>query len=372
MRAPGGLEKALAPVSFEAIPGFGRDDLDAAFTVFRRSAARLLSGAPEQRPACPPPPGLIAAARAALAEENIGRENAGPAFFRRWFHPFALTENGFVTAYYEPEIEARLVPEPGFETPVLSRPPDLVTLNETPLRPPGGGTLTSARRLPDGRLVPFPDRRAIETAGAAHGAAPLAFVRDPVELFFMQVQGSARLVLRDGTTLALTYDGRNGWPYTSIGRLAIARGLMREEEMSLEKLKATLRAMGLGPDQPGQRLAHQNQSYVFFRIDESEDRRLGPIGGQGCALTPLRAIAVDRSMWSYGLPFWIATRVPWEGEAETGFDRLMIAQDTGSAILGAARADLFFGAGARAGSLAGRVRHDARFTVLLPREEPAP
>jgi membrane-bound lytic murein transglycosylase A len=117
---------------------------------------------------------------------------------------------------------------------------------------------------------------------------------------------------------------------------------------------------------------HENLSYVFFRIDDSDDRRRGPIGGEGCALTPLRSIAVDRSIWSYGLPFWIATRVPWESEAETGFQRLMIAQDTGSAILGAARADLFFGAGDLAGARAGRVRHDADFTVLLPRADRAP
>ncbi|CAJ0887546.1 membrane-bound lytic murein transglycosylase A [freshwater sediment metagenome] len=362
MRPPEGL----SPVAFEALDGFGGDDLDAAFAVFRRSAALLLSGAAEQRPACAPSAGLIAAARAALDGEDAS------GFFRRWFSPWCLPHKGFLTAYYEPEIDARLAPEPGFETPALSRPPDLVTLNERPLRLPAGETLTSARRLSDGSLVPYPVRRAIETEGAASGAVPLAWLRDPVELFFVQVQGSARLRLADGTTLALTYDGRNGWPYTSIGRLAIERGLIREEDMSLERLKRQLRGMGLAPDQPGRRLMHENRSYVFFHIDESDDRRSGPIGGEGCALAPLRSIAVDRSIWSYGLPFWIAARVPWESEAETRFDRLMIAQDTGSAILGPARADLFFGAGARAGSLAGRVRHDADFTVLLPRADVAP
>ncbi|MGJ0508049.1 MAG: murein transglycosylase A [Methylocystis sp.] len=358
MRAPGDL----APVAFEAVPGFDEDDLDAAFAVFRRSAARLLGGEAEQRPACPPPAGLIDAARAALRADCRGGD-----FFRRWFAPWRLPQPGFVTAYYEPEIEARLAPEPGFETPALSRPPDLVTLNDAPLRLASGEALAGARRLPGGALAPYPDRRAIETRDAATGAVPLAWLRDPVELFFIQVQGSARLRLDDGTTLALTYDGRNGWPYTSIGRLAIERGLIPEPEMSLVRLKRQLRDMGLAPDAPGRRLMHENHSYVFFRIDDSEDRRLGPIGGEGCALTPLRAIAVDRSIWCYGLPFWIATRVPWESEAETGLNRLMIAQDTGSAILGAARADLFFGSGARAGALAGRVRHAAEFTVLLPR-----
>ncbi len=363
MRAPGDL----APVSFEAIPGLEREDLDAAFSVFRRSAARLVAAAAEQRPACPPSPGLIAAARAGLEADASGAE-----FFRRWLQPFHLPKKGFVTAYYEPEVEARLTPEPGFATPALSRPPDLVTLNAAPLVLASGETLSSARLLEDGALAPYPTRREIEEEDAAAGSRPLAYVRDPVELFLMQVQGSARLRLPDGRRLALTYDGRNGWPYTSIGRLMIERGLLPPGDMSLERLKARLREMGGGSDQPGRRLMQENQSYVFFRIDESEDRKSGPIGGEGVSLTPLRSIAVDRSIWSYGLPFWISARIPWEGEAETGFDRLMIAQDTGSAILGAARADLFFGAGERAGSLAGRVRHEADFIVFLPREAPAP
>lgn len=360
MRAPG------ETISFEAIPGFAQDDLDEAFAVFRRTAARIIARADEQRPACAPSPGLVAAARASL-EGPL----SGDAFFRRWFQPRRLTDRGFVTAYYEPEVDARRAPEPGFETPALSRPPDLVTLNDAPLHLPSGETLTSARRLADGSLAPCPTRAAIENEGAATGSAPLAFLADPVELFLLQVQGSARLKFPDGSTAALTYDGRNGWPYTSVGRLMIERGLVPAGEMSLERLKSALREMGVAYGQPGRRLMQENHSYVFFQIDDSADRRLGPIGGAGCALTPLRSIAVDRSIWSYGLPFWIATRVPWEGEAETDFGRLMIAQDTGSAILGTARADLFFGAGARAGTLAGRVRHDADFTVLLPREDAA-
>lgn len=365
MRAPGDFARELAPLSFEAIPGVAADDLDAALAVFRRSAVRLLSGGTEQRSACPPTPGLIAAARAALDHDA-----AGAVFFRRFFQPFCLPGPGFVTAYYEPEVEARLAPEPGFTTPALSRPPDLVTLNETPLVLSGGETLTSARRLPDGALAPYPTRREIEEENAATGSAPLAYVRDPVELFLMQVQGSARLRLPDGRRLALTYDGRNGWPYASIGRLLIERGVVAQHAMSLERLKAKLREMGVGRAQPGRRLMHENRSYVFFRIDDSADRALGPIGGEGVSLTPLRSIAVDRSVWSYGLPFWIDTRIPWEDEADSGFRRLMIAQDTGSAIVGTARADLFFGAGDRAGSLAGRVRHEATFIVLLPREAP--
>lgn len=354
------LEKA----DFEALAGLGRDDLSAAFAAFRRSAEIIVARASEQRPAQAPSPALTAAARVALE----GVDDPG-AFFRRWFRPHIIRREGFLTAYYEVEVDARLAPEAGFETPALSRPPDLVTLNEAPLETPSGEILTSAKRLLDGALVPYPDRRAIEEEGAAQGAHPLAYLRDPVELFLIQVQGSARLRLRGGETLALTYDGRNGWPYTSIGRLMIERGLVAAADMSLDALKATLRRLGLSPGAPGRRLMQENRSYVFFRIDGSQARRLGPIGGQGAPLAPFRSIAVDRSIWAYGLPFWIAARLPWEGEAETEFRRLMIAQDTGSAIVGPARADLFFGAGEAAGRLAGRVRHGAQMAVLLPVEQ---
>jgi membrane-bound lytic murein transglycosylase A len=355
------VEDELEPIAFDAIDGFERDDLAGAFCVFRRSAARIAAGGGEQRPARDPGAGLIAASRAALSAEV---EPA--AFFQRWFRPFRFRRSGFVTAYYEAEAEARLEPERGFAVPVLARPPDLVTLNEAPITGPGGESLTSARLKTDGALEPYPDRREIEDDPAFDRGVPLAYVRDPVELFLMQVQGSARLRLADGSALSLTYDGRNGHPYTSIGRLMIERGLVSPEAMSLETLKAALRALGQAPGQPGRLLMQENQSYVFFRIDASDERRAGPIGGEGLALTPLRSIAVDRSLWSYGLPFWISALLPWRGETETEFDRLMIAQDTGSAIVGPARADLFLGAGERAGRLAGLVRHAADFTVLLP------
>ncbi len=353
----------LQSIGFDEIDGFSADDFAAAFAAFRRSATIVAAAAQEQRSAVPPPQSLIAAARAALD----GVDDPA-AFFRNWFCPRRIKTPGFVTAYYEVEVEARLSPEPGFTTAVLSRPLDLVTLNEAPLQLPSGEKLTSARRQADGALVPYPDRRAIEEEGAAPSAHPLAYVRDPVELFLIQVQGSARLRLPGGGVMALTYAGRNGWPYTSVGRLLIERGLATKTEMSLDLMKATLRRLGAGPSEAGRRLMQENRSYVFFEIDGSEQRRIGPIGGQGAPLTPFRSIAVDRSIWCYGLPFWVAARIPWQSEAETQFRRLMIAQDTGSAIIGPARADLFFGAGEAAGRRAGDIRHAAEMIVLLPKD----
>jgi len=353
----------LRGIEFDDIDGFAADDLVGPFDAFRRSAEIIVAKAQEQRGAVSPSPALVAASRAALAGINDpGR------FFRRWFRPHRIDSRGFVTAYYEVEVDARLSPEPGFATAVLSRPRDLVTLNAAPLLLPSGERLTSARRRADGALAPYPDRRAIEEEGGAPSAHPLAYVRDPVELFLIQVQGSARLRLPGGDFIALTYAGRNGWPYTSIGRLMVERGLVLKAEMSLDVMKETLRRLGTGPGEAGRRLMQENRSYVFFQVDGSERRRIGPIGGQGAPLTPLRSIAVDRSIWCYGLPFWIAARIPWQGEAETAFRRLMIAQDTGSAIIGPARADLFFGSGEAAGRRAGGVRHAAEVIVLLPKD----
>ncbi|HEY8064089.1 MAG TPA: MltA domain-containing protein [Methylosinus sp.] len=358
----------LEPVGFDAIDALFQDDLQEAFRVFRRSADVILSPASPLRPARPADEALANVCRIACAidEAKLSRD-AALDFFAAHFRPFRLRAPGFVTAYYEPVIEARDTPDAAFRTPVPARPADLVTLNDAPILGEAGETLTSARRRPDGGLEPYPDRRALEEGPADIRPAPIAFLRDRVELFLIQVQGSARLRFADGRELPLTYDGRNGRPYTSIGRLLIERGLVPPNEMSLERLKAEIRALGQQDGAPGARLMQENRSYVFFRADSSPERRDGPIGGQGCALTPLRSIAVDRSLWSYGLPFWIEGTLPWRSATAEPFERLMIAQDTGSAILGPARADLFFGAGERAGALAGLVRHGARFTVLLPR-----
>jgi len=363
---PPALAKREA-VSFDALKGFEADDLEAALDAFRRSAEIICAGVAQRRPALGPTARLTAACRAALSAPG---DAAG--FFKSWFAPFRLSTPGFLTGYYEVEVEARRDAEPGFSAPVLARPQDLVTLNETPLLDPAGAPLTSARLRADRTIEPYAERRVIEDGPWENRRPPLGFVRDQVELFLMQVQGSARLRFPDGGGVALTYDGRNGHPYTSVGRLLIARGLVPEAQMSLQVLKDTLRELGLGPGEAGRLLMQENKSYVFFRADESPARAFGPIGGQGCALTPLRSIAVDRGLWAYGSPFWITAQIPWRGENLVPFAQLMIAQDTGSAILGESRADIYFGSGARAGALAGGLRHGADFVVLLPRDVEGP
>jgi membrane-bound lytic murein transglycosylase A len=353
----------LESLDFESLAGWSDDDHQAAFRAFERSARAIAGGQTSPRPAQFAAPDLAANARAALCGAPAADARR---FFETRFRPFRVVpekDRGFLTGYYEPCVPASRVETEAFRWPILARPKDLVTFGLEP--PPAGFTkdITCARRLSDGSLVPYDDRAQIE----ADRRDPIVWVRDAVEAFLMQVQGSAQVEFPDRSRARLAYDGRNGLPYTSIGKILIEAGEIAESDMSLASLKAWLRhdsARGLD-------VMRRNRSFIFFQLVEDFDPDLGPIAGAGVPLTPLRSIAIDRTMWAYGLPFWIDAELPWVDETPRPFRQLTIAQDTGSAIVGAARADLFFGSGDRAGARAGAIRHPAEFVVLLPRgDEP--
>jgi membrane-bound lytic murein transglycosylase A len=321
----------MTPVGFDRLQGFADDDALAAFRVFRDTAAAIVAGAPPLRPALAAAPELLAAARAALAVEPRDAA-AARAFFVAEFEP-RLVGRGLLTGYYEPWVEGALAPSRDFAAPLLARPRDL------------------------GARAPYPARAEIEE----ELRDPVVWLRDAVEAYLIQVQGSARVQLRDGSWRRLVYDGRNGRPYSSIGRLLIEAGEIAEPEMSLARLKAWLRS---DPER-GRALMRRNESFVFFRL--APDAGDGPIGGAGLPLTPLRSLAVDRSLWCYGLPFFPVADLPWRSDCVEPFARLMIAQDTGTAIVGQARADLYFGGGDEAGARAGAIRHEADMFVLWPK-----
>ncbi len=361
----------FAPLSFAEINGFFADDHLEAFRVFAEQAEAILEDRSPLRPARAGSAALKAVCSAALAEP-LETGAAARRFFEDHFEPFSVTPAagaGFVTGYYEPIVAGSLQRSAQFTAPILARPADLVSLPPG-ARPPGlPPELSAARRLKDGTLVPYPDRAEIEAGALADHCRPLVWLADPVEVFLVQVQGSARVVLPDQRQIRLVYAGRNGWPYTSIGRILIELGDIVLSDMGLAALKTWIRAHGQKPREPGTALMQANRSYVFFAIDTDLRDGDGPIGGAGVSLKPLRSIAVDRSIWSYGLPFWLNGDLPWEKHETTPFKRLMIAQDTGSAIIGPARADIFFGSGGRAGTLAGGIRHKCDVVVLLPRGE---
>jgi membrane-bound lytic murein transglycosylase A len=362
------LKDATArPLGFAEIADWMADDHLAAWRVFEKHCAALATGAPALREGAKPPSSLRtvcdAARTAAVASSADAR-----AFFERWFDPVEITPQGgagFLTGYYEPETEGSLAPTEAFRAPLLARPSDLVTIPQGETWPGIPDGFAAARRRADGGHEAYPNRDAIWRGDLGPLAQPILWLKDDVEVFFMQVQGSGRVKLPDGKTTRIAYAGRNGHPYSSIGRIVVREGLLPLEDATLDKLKAWLRA---NPDE-ARRIMGMNESYVFFRLADELSEASGPIGGAGLPLTPWRSIAVDRTIWAYGLPVWLEVDLPSAAGNEV-FRKLTIAEDTGSAILGPARADLYHGSGAAAGSRAGVLRHAMRFVVLWPREEP--
>ena len=354
----------LEPLAFSDLAGWSADDHAAAFRAFRRSCERILAEDPALRPALAPDASLVQVCGEALAVGGPTK-GAARAFFERHFSPFEVRPpggSGFLTGYYEPEFDGSRERSGSFRVPLLARPDDLVTI------PPGGRLpgvdpeFQAARRTASG-YEPYPERAAIETGALGERAKPIVHLREPGEAFVIHVQGSARIRLPDGATLRVAYAGRNGRPYTSIGRILVERGEIPLETMSLERLMAWLKDR----PEPAQALMRQNRSYIFFREATELAPEDGPIGGAGHPLAPGRSLAVDRNLWSYGLPFWLEGRLPLAADRSEPLARLMIAQDTGSAIVGPARGDFFMGSGAEAGTRAGLLRHAARFVVLRPK-----
>ena len=371
IHGPGGAR--LRPVDAATLPGFGDDDAAESFAVFRESCVALVEHRLPPRPGVAAPPELDRVCRAALALPAGPSADEARAFFLREFDAFRIeppSGEGFLTGYYEPEVAGSLTRSDRFRAPILARPPDLVPLAQGEAPPGFAPSLAAARRRADGALEPYPDRADIESGALGALAPPVAWVEDPVEAFMIHVQGSARLKLEDGSSVRLAYAGRNGQPYSSVGRILVTEHGLTPEQVTLEKLKAWIRAAGQGRGEAGLNLLHRNRSFIFFKLDRDTPMERGPVAGQGVALARLRSIAVDRSLWSYGLPFWIDADLPWESPQASPFRRLTIAQDTGSAILGPARADIFFGSGPDAGLRAGDIRHKGAFTVFLPRAEP--
>lgn len=303
--------------------------------------------------------------RAAHAALRFGAMSDGAArdFFEERFRPHLIKADGFVTGYYEPEVAASLARDERFCVPLYRRPHDLVDVSKEN-RPNGWDPVLRLGRATERGIEPFFDRAAIE-AGALDGRGlELAWLKDPVDAFFIHVQGSARLRLADGRTHRIAFDGKSGHAYASIGRLAIERGQLAREAAHKDGLEAWLKANR----EEGRALMRENRSFIFFR-ETLQSESEGPIGAAGVPLVAGRSLAVDRLLHTFHTPVWVAS--PGLADFDRPgrpFRRLMIAHDTGSAIVGPARGDLFVGSGAKAGSTAGRIRHDATMIALVPTE----
>jgi membrane-bound lytic murein transglycosylase A len=285
------------------------------------------------------------------------------AFFETNFQPHAIiaadgSTSGMVTGYYEPLLQGSRKRSRGFAQAVLGVPDDLLTIDLSAVFP----ELKDKRvrgRLEGKRVVPYWTRAEIGSRGEALPARTLLYVDDAVELFFLQVQGSGRVRLQDGSTVRLNYADQNGHSYQSIGRLLVARGELKLEEASMQGIQAWARANPARLDE----LLNANPSYVFFR--EMPDNNDGPLGALGVPLIAERTIAIDPRSVPLGAPVFLATTRPNSAQP---LNRLVMAQDTGGAIKGAVRADFFWGFGKVAGEQAGRMKQGGRMWVLLPTE----
>ncbi|WP_036306913.1 MltA domain-containing protein [Methylopila sp. 73B] len=353
----------LAPVSYAALDGWAADDHLAAFDAFLLSCRAIVDRLPPLRAALPPSQALQTTCRAAL-ETSVEDGAAARSFFEERFTP-VLAGRGILTGYYEPEVDGRVAPDATYDTPLLARPDDLVDLADGAARPEGvADALTAARKTADGH-APYPTRAEIEDGALGARSKPLVWLTR-IDAFFVHVQGSTRVRLPDGRVIRIAYDGRNGRPFTPIGRLLVQRGEMAKDVASMQALRAWL---GARPAE-GRAIMRENASYIFFRIDESLTPDDGPRGAQAVPLKAGRSLAVDRTRWSYGIPVWIEGRLPTT-VGGAALKRLVIAQDTGSAILGQARGDYFAGSGNEAGKVAGGMREQTDFVVLLPKADAA-
>jgi len=338
----------LTPISFAEIEGWAKDDHAAAFAVLLKSCRKKSAG--------------NSACKAALRlDDKVGRA-AARRFFETHYTPYRVDEEqpGLATGYYEPEVNGSRQRTGKFQVPVYGRPDDLVQVKPDLLRALYNDSRSVMRRDGDG-LVPYYTRAEIDAGALVGRGLELLYLDDPVELFFMQVQGSGRVKLTDGSWVRLGYAAKNGHSYTSIGKLLAARSEDRPRNLTMDGLKGWLRA----DPARGRALMHENASYVFFRELPEAQAGEGPVGAQGVTLTPGRSLAVDPAYHALGTPIFVTVPELATPDGKP-FRRLMIAQDVGSAIRGKERGDIYWGSGEAAGAIAGSTREAARFVVLLP------
>jgi membrane-bound lytic murein transglycosylase A len=362
------LNTQYQPLEWPDLHGWADDDHAAAFATFldscgaiggqKRTSSQMVEMASALLRVCE-------RARAAVPLDDAGARK----FFEANFRPVQISRlgetDGFLTGYYEPIIDGSRVPTGEFTAPLFRRPPNLVVSGSRRL----GGVFPSkgvkvGRRVGRRKIVPYYTRGEIEDGALDGWHLEICWLRSQIDVLFAQIQGSARIRLEDGSILRVNYDSYNGWPYTAIGRVLIDRGLMTRDEVSMQRIRQWMEANPAQADD----VLRQNKSYVFFRITglSNEDEA---VGGEGVPLVPGRSIAVDRALHVYGTPFFIEADLPIAtGKSTTKFRRLVIAEDTGSAIVGPARADIYFGAGSEAARIAGRIKSTGRFVMLLPRE----
>jgi len=363
----------LKAVSFDALPGWGETDARAALAAFRRSCATLAKEPPTHALGGEGYAGSVAdwTQACAGAPGADADANAARRYFETVFTPLQATDgqndgqnaDALFTGYYEPEIHGSRRRHGPYATPIYGEPEDLVSADLGLFREDLRGQHVTGRIIGH-TFVPYFTRAQIDAGGLPH-APVLLYADDPVQVFFLHIQGSGRARLESGAFVRLAYAGQNGRPYTPVGRTLIAEGAIDRTRMSMQAIRSWMRAH----QDAARGMMESDQSFVFFRLAPLGDPSLGSPGSEGVPLTPGASIAVDEHVHPLGAPFFVAASVPDidPNKPDRPLDRLFVAQDTGGAIKGAARADVFWGFGRDAESVAGRMKSAGRFYVLLPR-----
>lgn len=353
----------FTPTSFSALPGWEQDDLRQAWPALLQSC-RGLARKPDWKAVC-------AAARGIDANDGA----AVRRFFETWFVPNLVraadgADTGLVTGYYEAMLYGSRKRGGAYQTPLYRVPADLLTVDLGSVYPQLKG-MRLRGRLSGKTVVPYSTRAEIARASRSgtFKGKELLWVSDPVEAFFLEVQGSGRVQLMDGEkrgeTVRVAYADQNGHPYKAIGRWLVDQGELTAEQVTAQSIRAWIAA---NPDRR-QELFNVNPSTIFFREEKLPDPSLGPKGALGVPLTPGRSVAIDPAFIPLGAPLFLATT---EAGSEVPMQRLMMAQDTGGAIRGAVRADFFYGFGPEAMDKAGKMKQRGMVWVLLPRPAPLP
>jgi membrane-bound lytic murein transglycosylase A len=343
---------ALQPSTFAALPGWNADSQSEAWPAFLSSCAVLIRK-PDWKEVC-------TAAKIIDGSDVVAVRD----FFETNFTPYQVSnadgsQNGLVTGYYEPLLKGARKRGGPYQTPLYRVPDDILTIELASVYPELKG-LRLRGRLVGKKVVAYPSRAELMQSNALLGKE-IVWVDDPIEAFFLQVQGSGRVQLAGSNEIVrLAYGDQNGQPYKSIGRYLVDKGELTLDQASAQNIKAWVIA---NPARQ-QELLNANPSYVFFKEEKISDPRIGPKGALGVPLTPQRSIAIDPQYIPLGAPVFLATTQP---NSKTPLQRLVMAQDTGGAIKNAVRADYFWGFGAQAGDRAGRMKQRGAMWVLLPK-----
>jgi membrane-bound lytic murein transglycosylase A len=354
----------LKPASFSDLPGWQNDKISEALPALQRSCARIKKSSPDKEFGLIPEAGQMVAWQGICLDMdalNTAHDTAVRAFLERHFTPYEASAagktEGLFTGYYEAGLRGSRTRSDVYRYPLHARPADLVMVNLGEFREELKGQRI-AGRVSEGNLKPYEDRAAIVSGNWPHNDRVLVWVDNAVDAFFVQIQGSGVVQLEDGAIMRIGYDGQNGHIYTAIGRELIERDELEKENISMQAIRAWLAD---NPDKADE-IMNTNRSYVFFKESDQE----GAIGGENVALTPGRSLAVDHGKIPYGVPLWVDIAEPKPGAGD--LKRLMVAQDTGGAIKGAVRGDVFWGFGPQAEAMAGPMKSQGRYWLLLPRQ----